>query len=391
MADGSIQTVVRSFKMRLMPSKAQHAALCSILDSQRDLYNAALQERIDCYRKTGRGRSYMDQCKAITECRASIPDMKTIPANIQRGTLRRIDSAFDGFFRRVKSGGKVGFPRFKGRDYFKSFAFAEFSGIQFDDARFRWKGMPSGLRANIHRLLPQGKPLSATFRQDQKGWTVSLQYRMPTAPLPATEKSCGIDVGLSSFATFDDGAKVAAPQFARRAEREMRRRQRALARCKRGSNNRRKVKAHLARLHAKITNTRETFLHQLSSRIVRENDVIAVEAINTKGLARGILARSVNDASWGMFFQFLTYKAEWAGRELIAVDPRNTTQACSSCGVIVPKKLSTRWHKCPECGLSLDRDHNAALNIMHRAVVRPSVHKLAVAPVGRRNLKEILN
>lgn len=391
MTDGSIPTVVKSFKMRLMPSKAQHAALVDILSAQRDLYNAALAERIDCYRKTGRSRSYMDQCKAVTQCRADMPEMSAVPANVQRSTLKRLDAAFSGFFSRVKSGVKAGFPRFKGRDYFRSFGFAEFSGIRFDGKRFRWSGLPGALRVRVHRALPDAKPIAAAFRRDHKGWTVSLQYRLPAQALAPTGRTCGIGVGLSSFATFDDGSQVPAPRISRRVEREMRRRQRALARCKRGSNSRRKARSQVARLHAKIANTRETFLHQLSARIVRENDLIAIEALNVKALSRGMLARSVNDASWGKFFQFLTYKAAWAGRELIAVDPRYTSQACSGCGVIVPKKLGTRWHDCQSCGTSLDRDHNASINILHRAVVRPGVHKLAVAPVGRKNLKEISN
>lgn len=385
-ATPSLPSVVRTFKMRLMPSSAQHAALRGILASQRDLYNAALEERIDCYRKTGKSLSRFDQQRSVTLCRAEIPEMAVIPANIQRATLKRLDEAFSGFFRRIKTGAKAGFPRFKGRDHFKSFGFAEFSGIRFDGQRLRWKGLPGALRARVHRPLPDGNPLSATFRQDHKGWTINLQYRVPIAPLSATGRRCGIDVGLASFATFDDGSQVPSPRIARRAEREMRRRQRAFARCKRGSNNRRKVRADVTRLHTKIANTRETFLHQLSARIVREHDVIAIEALNTKGLSSGMLARSVNDASWAKFFQFLSYKAAWAGRELIAVDPRNTSQACSGCGVIAPKKLSTRWHKCPDCGTLLDRDHNAAINILHRAVVGPGIPKLAVAPVGCRNL-----
>ena len=150
-ADAAIPTIVRSFKMRLLPSKAQHAVLRDILDAQRDLYNGALEERIDCYRKTGKGRSYFDQAKTLTECRATILSMESIPANIQRATLKRVDRAFSGFFRRIKSGTKAGFPRFKGRDYYKSFAFAEFSGIQFDGRRFRWRGLPGALRARVHR------------------------------------------------------------------------------------------------------------------------------------------------------------------------------------------------------------------------------------------------
>lgn len=391
MTQAAMDEVVRSFKYRVLPSKAQHAALAAILESQRILYNAALEERIGCYSKTGKGRSYMDQCKAVTECRAALPEMAGLPLYIQRATLRRLDWAFSGFFRRLKTSGPAGFPRFRGRERFSSFGFAQFYGISFDGKRLRFKGMPSGLRVHMTRPMPEGKPLGCTFKRDAKGWTVSFQMRVSVTAAEAVGAQCGIDLGLSSFATFDNGDSIPSPKIARRKEAEMRRRQRALARCKRGSNNRRKAKARLAHLHQSITNARDTWLHQQSARIVRDNDLIAIEKLNVKGLASSILARSVNDASWAKFIFMLTYKAEGAGRKVVAVDPRNTTQACSGCGVIVPKDLSQRWHNCPDCGLSLNRDHNAARNILHRAVTGPGFHKLAVAPVGSGNLKELAN
>lgn len=391
MTDTPGTLVVRSYKYRVLPSKAQHAALAEILESQRVLYNAALEERISYYSKTGKSRSYMDQCKAVTQCRADMPEMAGLPVRLQRATLKRLDEAFAGFFRRIKTDGRVGFPRFRGRERFSSFGFAEFSGIQFDGKRVRFKGLPSGLRVRMTRPLPEGRPLSCSLKRDAKGWAIVFQMRVPIVVVPVTGAQCGIDLGLSSFATFDDGRNIPAPQVARRKEAEMRRRHRAMTRCKQGSNNRRKVKARLARLHQSITNARDTWLHQQSAKIVRENDLIAIEKLNVKGLASGMLARSVNDASWARFIFMLTYKAEGAGRKVIAVDPRNTTQACSGCGVIVPKDLSQRWHNCPDCGLSLNRDHNAARNILHRAVTGPGFHKLAVAPVGSGNLKELAN
>src|SRR5262249_1994272 len=160
--------------------------------------------------------------------------------------------------------------------------------------------------------------------------------------------------------------------IARRAHNELRRRQRALARCKRGSARRRKVRADVARIHAKIANARRTWLHQQSARIVRSYDLIAVEDLNVAGMGRNhFLSRSLSDAAWSTFTGMLAYKAENAGKTFVRVDPKMTSQACSGCGVIVKKGLSDRVHSCPECGLVLDRDHNAALNILHRAVLRP--------------------
>lgn len=364
MADATDTTVIRTFKYRLLPSRKQHEALRHILEEQRILYNSALQERIDCYRKTGKGRTYYDQCKALTELRQE-PEYARIPVKIQRGTLARLDEAFNGFFRRLKAGEKAGFPRFKGRAWFTSFEFAEFSGVTFEGKRIRFKGLPGGLRVYMHRPMPEGKPLSCKFKLDHKGWSVSFQMRVPVVAMPSTGQSVGVDVGLSSLAVLSTGEAIPNPQVARRAEREMRRRQRALARCKRGSKRRAKVKAAVTRCHAKIANTRRTHLHQVSARLVRENDTIVIEDLNVKGLAGGMLAKPVHDAGWSTLRQMLTYKAESAGRKLIAVDPRHTSQTCPECGRVAKKRLSQRTHKC-DCGCVLDRDHAAALVILKR-------------------------
>ena len=371
MADSEDNTIVLSFKYRLLPSRKQHMALEQMLEDQRILYNAALEERISYYRHIGKSRTYMDQCKALTELRQD-GEFSSVPANIQRWTLKRLDAAYQAFFRRVKSKGqKAGFPRFRGKGWWHSFGFNEFSGITIKRNRLYFKRMPAGLRVYLHRTLPEGKPLSCTFTRDTKGWAVCVQYRLPVTHVVDTGNQVGVDVGLSHLATLSTAEAIPNPRVAKRAEREMRRRQRALARCKRGSKRRRKIRDAVTRCHARIKNTRRTYLHQVSCRIVRENDLIAVEKLNVKGLAGGMLAKSVHDAGWSILKEMLTYKAAKAGRQLIEVDPRNTTQGCSGCGVIVPKKLSERWHSCPHCGLKLNRDHNAALNVLHRAVLRP--------------------
>ena len=369
--------IILTAKFRLLPTRKQHAALCDTLESQRVLYNAALEERIGCHRATGKGRSYMDQCKALTELRQESA-FASIPPNIQRWTLRRLDEAHRSFFRRLKAKGeKAGFPRFRGKGRWNSFGFAEFSGIRLKGRRLYFKGMPGGLRVHMHRQLPNSTPLNCSFTRDPKGWHICLQYRVPVQTLPATGRSVGIDVGLTHLVTLSTGEHIPNPRVAKRAEQEMRRRQRALARCKKGSKRRAKAKREVVRCHARIKNTRRTYLHQVSARLIRENDLIAVERLNTKGLASGMLARSVHDAAWGKLKEMLSYKAEWAGRQLVEVDPRYTSQACSGCGSVVRKKLSDRWHSCPHCGLELDRDHNAALNVLHRGVLVAGLDNVA--------------
>lgn len=357
-------TVIRAFKYRLLPSKGQHRRLREILASQQVLYNSALEERIGAYRATGKTRSYMDQCKALTQCRAEISEMRALPANIQRWTLKRLDDAYSAFFKRAKArGGKAGFPRFRSRDRWSSFGFAEFRGIRLDGNRIRFCDM--GIKINLTRDAPGGRPLGCTFSRDAKGWCVSLQYRVPVKPLDPTGQEIGIDLGLKELCVFSTGEAIPNPRIANRHQREIRRRQRALARCKKGSNRRHKVKAALARAHQRITNARRDYLHKLSSRIIRENDRIVIEDLNVKGLARSMFARSVNDASWATLRNYIAYKAEGAGRELIMVDPRHTSQICPDCGQIARKTLAERIHRC-DCGCVMDRDHAAAMVILER-------------------------
>ena len=383
---------VLCYKYRLLPTRVQHMAFGRILEDQRQLYNAALQERIECYRKTGKGRSYIEQCKALTECRGALPEMAGVPVYLQRGTLGRVHRAYEKFFHGHKRGIRHGFPRFKGKDRFKSFEFKEFRGIQLDGKRLRFKGMPGSLRMHLHRPMPNGEILTATFNHGHKGWSVSLAIRVETEEARDICSVIGLDMGITTLAATSDGLLIPNPRTARKAERELRRRQRALARCKRGSKRRQKVRREVTRLYAKVANTRATELHRISAMLVKRYDLIAVEALNVKGLAKGMLARDVNDAGWAKLVNLLGYKAERAGAHLIKVDPNYTSQDCAGCGTRVPKTLKDRWHHCPSCGVREDRDINAARVILSRAGVGPGAHKLggcAVAVPGNITLSEI--
>jgi putative transposase len=190
------------------------------------------------------------------------------------------------------------------------------------------------------------------------------------------DRVVGVDLGITTFAALSDGAFIPSLKAARRAERRLRVVQRALSRKKRGSRNRLKARAAVARCHGATARRRANHLHQASARLVRDYDVIAIEALKVKALARGALAKDVHDASWARFISMLRYKAEWAGARLVEVDPRNTTQDCSGCGMKVPKELGDRHHECPHCGLSIDRDLNAARNILHRAGVGPGLRNV---------------
>jgi putative transposase len=374
--------VILTYRYRLLPLKSQHRALERLMDAQRELYNAALEERIDCYRKAGKTRTFIDQCKALTECRRELPEMGALPANLQRWTLKRMDDAFQGFFHRLKAHrGKAGFPRFRGKERWEAFGFNESRGIRFDGKRLRFAGMPGGLKLHLHRPLPDDADIrSCVFRRDSRGWHVCLQIAMAAPEKRAVASAVGIDLGLDVFAWCSDNVVIPNPRIARRAEKEFRRRQRALSRCRRGSNRRRKVRAKVTILHRKIADTRNTWLHQKSAELVKRADLIAVEDLNVSNMLRHpTLARSIADASWSRFVSMLAYKAEKAGSHLIRVDPRNTSQECSGCHELVPKLLAVRTHACPSCGLVIPRDYNSSLNIL-----RAGIGAGALNVIGRR-------
>jgi putative transposase len=370
--------MILTYCYRVLPGRAQHRALEASLESQRQLYNAALEERIGAYRNAGVTRTYVDQCKALTEWRRSDPQAASVPLCLQRWTLKQLDEAFRGFFRRVKAGTKPGFPRFRGKSRFDSFGFREFRGIRFENGRLRFAGMPGGLRVHLHRALPEGTRIrSCVFRRDDKGWKVGFAVDVPAAPQRPSIRAVGVDLGISTFAALSDGGFVPSLKAARRVERRLRMVNRALARKARGSHGRRKARQAVARCHSKVARARLDFLHQASARLVRDYDVIVVEKLNVKGLARSALAKDVHDASWARFISMLRYKAECAASRLVEVDPHDTSQDCSGCGIKVPKKLDVRWHECPHCGLSIDRDLNAARNILNRAGVGPGLPNVA--------------
>ena len=371
--------MVLTYRYRLLPTKRQHRALESLLESQRELYNAALEERIGAFRQ-GVKRHYFDQAKALTLWRHSDTDAASYPVSLQRGTLKRLDNAYKAFYRRCElTSTKPGFPRFRGRGWWKSFAFAAFEGITLRRGRLRFKRMPGALRVHMHRPLPSPLVIkTCIFKRDADGWFVNFTVSVEPAPFRGGRRKVGVDLGIKSFAALSDGGRIPGLRAARRAERRLRLAQRALARKLAGSKCRATARPAVGRAHAKIVKCRRNFLHQASARLIRDYDVVVVESLNIKGLARGLLSRDVHDASWGTFISMLRYKAERAGALVIEVDPFFTSRDCSGCGAAVDKVLQERLHQCPTCGLSMDRDLNAARNILGRAGMGPGLPNVAL-------------
>jgi len=354
----------KAFLYRLYPNKAQSDKLGSLLDTARNLYNAALQERRDAWKMQHKTLNYYDQANELKELRSELPEVAQLNFSATQDMLRRLDKSFKAFFRRIKSGGKAGFPRFKGRDRFDSITFPTYGdGIKIRDNRLYVQNV--GLvKIKLHRSL-EGGINTVTIKRECDKWYVVFSNTVEIEPLSVSNKAIGIDVGLESFAVTSDGEIIDNPRYLKEAESVLRRLQRSVSRKKRGSHNRRKAVVLLAKHHLKVKRQRKDFAHKISRNLVNVYGLIAVENLRIKNMVRNHhLARSISDAAWGQFLNILSYKAEEAGRKLVMVNPNGTSQICSECGSTVHKSLSTRIHNCPDCGISLNRDLNAALNIL---------------------------
>jgi putative transposase len=355
--------VRKTYRYRLYPSKAQIVALDGQLAEACRLYNAALQERRDAYRVERKSLNYYTQANQLKEIRDA-GDLGLANFSAAQDVLRRVDKTFKAFFRRVKEHkGKVGFPRFKSRARFDSYTFASYGdGVRLlDTGKLRVQGV--GLvKVKLHRPV-DGQIKTVTIKREAGRWYACLSVECAATPLPASAEAVGIDVGLTAFATLSGGTEVENPRYGRHAEARLRIAQRKVARRKRRSHRRRKAVRELQAAHAHVRQQRADFHHKVARHLVNTYGLIAVEDLNVRGLAGGMLAKSVHDVGWSAFLMMLAYKAESAGRVLVKVDPRGTSQTCT-CGAAVPKTLSQRWHECSACGLSLPRDHVSALLIL---------------------------
>jgi len=310
----------------------------------------------------------MRELSAVREDR---PEYASIHTHLLQDAVTRLDRAFRAFFRRCKSGEKPGFPRFKGRDRYRTFTFkdaANNNGVRLAGGGKRVKLAGIGnVKIKLHRPISgRIKQASVTLSGDGHWYVAFICADVPREPLAPTGCSVGIDVGITTFASLSDGSSVGNPRHYETAQRKLSTAQRMVSRRKRGSRRRGKAVRLLAKQHNRVSRSRLDFHHKTAIAIVRRFDSIAVENLNVRGLARMRLAKQVHDAAWAQFAQILESKAESAAREFFRVDPRGTSQECSGCGAVVRKNLSVRIHDCPQCGLVEDRDTNAAINIERR-------------------------
>jgi putative transposase len=394
--------VRRAYRFRLRPTARQHVALGHCLASHRELYNAALQERRDAWRLRGTGVAYGDQSAQLKDIRAVRPDVAGWSFSSQQATLRRLNRAFAGFFRRVQAGETPGYPRFKSAHRFDSVQWPK------DGDGCRWqpeigKVYLQGIghvKVTVHRPV-QGRVKTLQVRREGRRWLLILSCEdVPTRPLTPTGAAVGIDVGITSFATTSDGRHVPNPAWGRAADARLASAQQVLARKQRGSNNRRKARATVAARHRKLANQRRNFHHQIARALVVRYDLLVVEDLKIRNLVRrpaprpdpdqpgGFLAngaaaktglhRSIHDAGWAQFVSILRAKAEEAGRVVIDIDPRHTSDRCEACGHTAREnRASQAVFSCRGCGHTAHADEHAARNILRAGLARLATNPVA--------------
>jgi putative transposase len=360
----SKDTIIKTFEFKLRINNSFVEACELELEHSRQIYNAALAERISCYRITGVSLNYAEQSRHLTEARM-LPDVKNHLRTIQQDALERVDEAFKGFFRRVKNGEKPGFPRFKGRDRYHTFSqkYEKVRQCPIKGDKLRVPGVGT-CRVRLSRPIEgKCKQLRITRRVD--GWYVLIVCELSKPePLPKTRKTVGVDVGVSNFATLSNGEEIENPRHLKNALSNLQRQQRRLSRKKKGSRRRAKQRVKVTKAHMKVGRCRKDFHHKVSTDLVRRFDSITVEDLNIRGMVRNRhLAQAISDVAWGNFFTMTKVKAENAGRTFERVDPRYTSQICSRCGNKQKMPLAIRVYECAKCGLVIGRDHNSAITI----------------------------
>ena len=339
---------------------------------QAQLYNAALQERRDAWRMCGETIRLYDQIKALTGLRQDDPEWAAQSVEIARGTVKRLDRAIQAFFRRIKAGENPGYPRFKSARRWNTLELSEVGKGMIKSGQIRIKGLPT---LNFKGVLPDVKPVSLRLTRRGRTLYASITFEhLPVLLSPAGNR-CGLDVGISDRIVNSDGEKW---ERADSLDKRKRRLQRSLSRKRKGSRSRRKTGAIYANHCHKAAHRRRQAAHQITTDIVRRFDFIAVEDLGIQKMTRAGkgkhgLNREILAQSWGQIVGQLRYKAAWAGRQLVEVNPSYTSQTCSRCGVIDRGQRDGKHYACAACGLRIDADENAAINILRRGLSQAGV------------------
>ncbi len=357
----------KTFKYRIAPTKGQQRLLEQQLEECRWVYNKTIEVRRDAY-ENGMKCGLYDTQAFLPFWKADRPALKLVYSQVLQNVQVRVDLAFQAFFQRVKKGAdEPGYPRFKGFGRYDSITYPQYeSGARLNGLMLILSKIGS-VKVILHRPI-EGQIKTITVRRSATGkWFVSFSVETEGCLLPPSDTAIGVDVGLASFATLSNGEKIANPRFLRRDEADLQRVQQRKDAAKKAQdwNENALQKALLSKIHERIANRRSDFAHKQSRILVDRFGVIAFEDLNITGMLKNHrLAKSIADAAWSQLVQYTTSKAVEAGRRVVLVDPRNASKRCSRCGQMANKELSVRVHSCPVCGLVLDRDENAAINIL---------------------------
>ena len=378
-------------------TRQQREALETALETSRLLYNAALEERSGAWGKAKLRIGYPDQCRSLTMLSGD-PSLHGLAVALLRWPLRRLDQAFKGFFGRVRKGQSPGFPRFRSFTRWRSFGYSDHSGWKLVGRRLELSRI-GVFRLALHRRL-EGELRSLIIRREGRKWFALITFELANAQ-HHPGAAIGIDLGLTRLATLSNGEILANARVGKRRSRLIAATSRALARARRGSKRRLRLKQRLAGLRRREANARSTYLHQQSAALIRRYATIIVEDLAIQNMMRSAkgtleqpgtrvaqkcgLNRSIADAGWGKFLNYLAYKAERAGGQLIRVKPHHTSNLCSRCQQLTPSTIGDDY-RCGYCGLLIDRDHNAALNILGRGIVTPATAAAQSANVVKSRL-----
>lgn len=384
--------MIVSYKYRAYPDPDVEDRLNKALDSCRWMYNKIVEISRDAY-ESGITLSQSDTQAMIVGWKRENPHLSTVYSK----TLQMVNNTYWSNVRAIaeakKRGRKIGKLRFKSAYRYRTLNYNQ-SGFKVDPGQqIITLSKIGSFRFAMHRSY-SGTIKGVLVNRSDDGWYVIIQCKIsPTHSVGRVDTVVGIDVGLKSFAVDSDGNEIENPRFYQKSLPKVRKLHRNVSRKTKFSNNWKKAKKKLNTAYIKITNQRDDYLHKLSRHYVDSYDVICVEDLEVKKLGEmgnnTGMHRSIHDASWGRFFSFLSYKAESAGTKLIKVDPKNTTQMCSQCGTIVPKKLSDRVHRCNNCGLEIDRDYNAAINIRRVGMEQPFM-PVEVVPLHHTSVMQVL-
>ncbi|GGA33872.1 transposase [Okeania sp. KiyG1] len=379
-----------AYQYKLRPNKEQLATIEMWLELLRRQYNYRLGERFSWWQENRcpvnacplvmpipqlrDNPDYYSQKKDLVNTKDKFPEYKLIHSQVLQDCIKRVKLAFDRWLKVDKNGHKLGKPRFKGKGRYRSFTYPQIKQDCIEENKINLPKI-GNIKLIQHRPLPNAFQIkTVTISRKADGYYVTLSLEDKSVPALTTEveptlkNTLGIDMGLKEFLVTSEGESVPIPQYYRKFQQRLKILQKRLSRKKKGSKRWLKALLAVAKQHKKIADKRKDFHFKTANELLLKAEIIAHENLNIKGLAKTHLSKSINDAGWGQFLSILTVKAGNAGQKTIGVNPKNTSQDCSNCGEKVPKELNIRTHCCPHCGIVIDRDWNAAINIKNRAV-----------------------